>query len=238
MKKILILGVITAIFLSGCEVNPYADFAVKNRAVQPQDIVYFSNLSEHSVSFDWDFGDGTFSNTFSPSHVYTKEGTYTVTLTAVSKDGNVDRVSIALEVYYTELEIEVAEWNEFETIEFIVENARVRIYLSYNDWFDQRNYVASGYTNAYGIVSFIGLDARSFYIDVQTFEDPFYDNSALGQDDISYILTPVLKPGYKTTFLAFADYYSPSMAKNKRTKSSVSIINKKRAALLNTDEIK
>ena len=44
--------------------------------------VAFFNESTGADSFEWDFGDGTFSNTVNPVHVYDEAGTYTVTLTA------------------------------------------------------------------------------------------------------------------------------------------------------------
>jgi len=42
--------------------------------------VIFSNDSYNAMTFEWDFGDGTTSTEESPVHIYTEEGTYTVTL--------------------------------------------------------------------------------------------------------------------------------------------------------------
>lgn len=42
----------------------------------------FTNLSQHGVTFEWDFGDGFTSTLSDPTHVYTDVGTYTATLTA------------------------------------------------------------------------------------------------------------------------------------------------------------
>lgn len=47
-----------------------------------EDAVSFINLSAGAVAFDWDFGDGSHSAEISPVHVYSRPGTYTVTLTA------------------------------------------------------------------------------------------------------------------------------------------------------------
>ena len=49
--------------------------------------VDFSNLSEFATSYAWDFGDGTFSVDFSPTHVYSAEGNYNVSLIATSECG-------------------------------------------------------------------------------------------------------------------------------------------------------
>ena len=51
--------------------------------------ITFDNLSTHNngtaiVNYLWDFGDGTFSNTFEPTHTYTQEGPYEVILTVTN----------------------------------------------------------------------------------------------------------------------------------------------------------
>lgn len=47
--------------------------------------VSFTNLSLSATDFVWDFGDGTTSNEENPTHVYAKDSTYFVTLTATDK---------------------------------------------------------------------------------------------------------------------------------------------------------
>lgn len=45
--------------------------------------ITFNNLSEFATSYEWNFGDGTTSTDVNPSHVYTKEGEFTISLTAI-----------------------------------------------------------------------------------------------------------------------------------------------------------
>jgi len=48
-------------------------------------VIYFTNFSENAVSYLWDFGDGQTSTDFEPTHIYTENGTYTVTLSIYSE---------------------------------------------------------------------------------------------------------------------------------------------------------
>ncbi|KAA0001712.1 MAG: PKD domain-containing protein [Thermoplasmata archaeon] len=50
------------------------------------------------VSWHWDFGDDSSSNQQSPSHKYTKAGTYTVTLTVMDNYGNEDSATVTLTI--------------------------------------------------------------------------------------------------------------------------------------------
>jgi len=45
-------------------------------------MVMFNNITNYATSYEWDFGDGTFSNELSPSHEFPGPGTYLVKLTA------------------------------------------------------------------------------------------------------------------------------------------------------------
>ena len=91
MKKLIILSGIVAVIFTGCEVQPYASFQIREgNTVQPFDVITFNNYSSHAVSYEWDFGDGTFSTLMSPTHYYEYEGLYTITLRAISEDHNVD----------------------------------------------------------------------------------------------------------------------------------------------------
>jgi gliding motility-associated-like protein len=63
---------------------PVADFTTPNSTVCVNTPVTFTNTSSGvtPLSYTWNFGDGSFSNTKNPTHTYTTPGTYTVSLTA------------------------------------------------------------------------------------------------------------------------------------------------------------
>ncbi len=55
--------------------------------------VTFTNTSSNSTSYSWDFGDGGMSTEVNPTHTYAAEGAYTVTLSAMDDDGNMDQIA-------------------------------------------------------------------------------------------------------------------------------------------------
>ncbi|MBL7825761.1 MAG: PKD domain-containing protein [Saprospiraceae bacterium] len=55
---------------------------------QSQNTIAFTNTSTDATSYLWDFGDGNNSVEQNPTHTYTADGTYTVTLTATNACGS------------------------------------------------------------------------------------------------------------------------------------------------------
>ncbi len=72
----------------------YADFYATPQYGEPHLQVQFTNTTEtwqdSVISWTWDFGDGTTSNEYAPSHLYENPGAYTVKLTAVGINGGMD----------------------------------------------------------------------------------------------------------------------------------------------------
>jgi hypothetical protein len=231
MKRIfIILGLLT-IFIAGCEIHPYADFIVDRKYVQPYDLIMFTNLSERGSSYNWDFGDGTITNIPNPTHAYTSEGIYTVTLTVTSRDGNRDIATLEIEVFYTELEITVTEWNT----SYIVPGAFVLLYETLDDWYDDYNAVSYGYADVHGVISFIGLESRRYYVwaEADNIVEPgdHYDNYQFYLDNlIEYISTPILSYADYNPWIAWVDYYpayKSTFAKNRRIKYDLNKIKRK-----------
>lgn len=71
----------------GCQKEPTASFSASKTNVEVGESVKFTNTSEDGESFEWEFGDGSSSSSENPSYSYSNAGTYTVSLTAFSKNG-------------------------------------------------------------------------------------------------------------------------------------------------------
>jgi len=71
----------------GCQKQPEASFTASKTNVVTGEAITFTNTSKDASSYKWNFGDGTSSDVASPTHAYENPGTYTVTMTANSKNG-------------------------------------------------------------------------------------------------------------------------------------------------------
>ncbi len=78
--------------------KPFAEFThLTITDPVPNGRVVFENRSNRAVSYQWDFGDGLFSDSISPTHIYKLDGTYNVRLYAYNANGCID--TIIREVY-------------------------------------------------------------------------------------------------------------------------------------------
>jgi gliding motility-associated-like protein len=69
-------------------IYPVADFSPSaTESTCPPLIVQFTNTSVNQTTFNWDFGDGTFSTAESPSHFYNVAGTYIAQLSITGPGG-------------------------------------------------------------------------------------------------------------------------------------------------------
>lgn len=95
MKKTLTLVITVAVWIgtlslsSGCKKNngPTGCISASTDTTSLNQIVNFTNCTTGAIAYLWNFGDGNTSNEFSPSHVYTSGGTYTVTMTPTGPSG-------------------------------------------------------------------------------------------------------------------------------------------------------
>lgn len=81
--------------------TPQVDFMVADVCDEETSIfINLSTISSGSMqTMDWDFGDGTVSNAYSPSHDYGSDATYNVTLVVTSGQGCTDSTTISTTVH-------------------------------------------------------------------------------------------------------------------------------------------
>ena len=73
---------------------PIADFTADMACLGEASIFNYSAQGTSQVlSFDWDFGDGSFSVDENPTHIYTLPGTYNVTLTITNSFGCINSIT-------------------------------------------------------------------------------------------------------------------------------------------------
>ncbi len=66
---------------------PAASFSASPTSGSAPLKVLFNDSSKNAVSFNWDFGDGTYSTEKDPAHIYSTAGIYTVNLTVSNENG-------------------------------------------------------------------------------------------------------------------------------------------------------
>lgn len=199
MKTLRLLFLLIPVILLSCEKTPYAGFHADKVTPEVGQEVFFINDSQNSHAFEWDFGDGFFSNDANPSHVYTSTGTFEVKLTSFSDNGYEDVASMTIRVLVpTLLVIEVREYYD----EYVVRDASVILYPTLPDWDDQTNSVSEGYTNSDGVVVFSGLDPFVYYVDVW---ENTHDNYGLRSEDAGFVRTPEVMPNKINFFTAWVD---------------------------------
>lgn len=79
------------LFFQACEKGdaPVAGFSVdKTNGSVPFNIHCFDQSTNKPTKWQWDFGDWTVSTLQNPSHTYSKEGTYSISLTASNSSGS------------------------------------------------------------------------------------------------------------------------------------------------------
>jgi PKD repeat protein len=167
--------------------------------------VEFYNTSEHAVTYSWDFGDGYTSDLESPVYSYDAPGTYHVTLTTYGSGVEHDSYTKTIEVVEginSTVRITVLEYYD----EYPVEGASVLLFETVSDWENQVNSSEELFTTALGKCVFEGLNYQRYYVDAW---EKNHDNYLLAEEDIGFIETQDLEPGYIHDFIAYVDYYSP-----------------------------
>lgn len=113
-KSALLLSLIVFSLMNfSCEENEsgitFVGFEARFISEVENRTVTFNNLSNDAVSYQWDFGDETFSTNANPTKTYEEDGTYIVLLTATNADGEIDTFQDTIEV-----ELVLIENGDFE----------------------------------------------------------------------------------------------------------------------------
>lgn len=200
MKRMIFLTALAAIMLSSCEIQPEAYFYSDKITAQIGEEIFFTNESYNARHFEWDFGDGTWSDAYEVVHSYSASGIYTVVLSAFSSRGVVDRAYTEIEILSpTMLEIEVLEWFD----EYPVQGASVILYPTETDWDNETNAIVEGFTNSAGKVIFNNLGPYVYYVDVW---HETHNNYTLRNEDVNFIRTDQLHKNELNQFIAWVDY--------------------------------
>ena len=207
MKRYLTILTVLPILLAGCQREPYADAIITPNPAYVGENISFTNISDNAESFEWNLGDGTTSSAFNVTHFYDDPGLYLVSLTAFGRKGGVSTATFEVDVIGSELKIIVKEYYD----EYVVPNMSVILYPTRQDWIEETNPVGERYTNAVGECIFTGLSYQKYYVDCWALD---YDNYALASEDVGFIETQLLEPGYDHTFIAYVDYFPPTARKS------------------------
>lgn len=90
-KPIFLLWIIVLVACGDDDVPPIipvAMFTQDRDVIETNESVQFTNSSENSDSYLWDFGDNKTSTDPNPQHSYTRRGTFVITLTTTSSTGD------------------------------------------------------------------------------------------------------------------------------------------------------
>jgi len=200
MKRTIYILAALVVAIAACEREPYADFVASSNRVEVFETVFFTNTSSDKANhFEWDFGDGTWSDALNAAHEYEQAGTYLVTLKAFQGQRIVDQASLSIEVLTTALDVIVEEYYDH----YRVPDASVILYPTQADWEYQTNALVEGFSDADGVVRFENLDPLVYYVDVW---HPNHNNYLLAEEDIGWIMTdPLVRFGINE-FVAYVDY--------------------------------
>ena len=78
-------GILAMTLATGCTEPPEACFSPSITLTDANAEVTFDNCSERATGYVWNFGDGATSTEANPTHIFTTEGQYIVSLTAEAK---------------------------------------------------------------------------------------------------------------------------------------------------------
>jgi PKD repeat protein len=136
----------------GITVNTAVPTAVFN-FTENNNTVNCNNLSQNGNTYLWDFGDGSSSNLLNPSHTYTSNGSYIITLTVTNACGT-DIKQDTVDIYT----VGIAENTSLSNILIHPNPAHNKITLSWNG--SQISHLKLSLTDVYGQIIYL-IDLKS-----------------------------------------------------------------------------
>lgn len=204
MKRLItILPLLTLIVIS-CTREPFADFIVSEDHPFVGEPVLFTSLSTNADYVEWDMDDGYTYSTGVVEHYFVHPGSYDVRLRAFGHKGGVSTAVIPMTVIGSEITIEVREIDQ----DFLIPDVEIYLFETLDDWDTGDINLAIGpfYTNSYGQVTIDGLSYQRYYVDAYyQVGNQGYVNWLLGQDDVYWIETDLLKGWLTYFFIAYVE---------------------------------
>ena len=106
------------------------------QSIFENETIQLNNLSNNALTYQWNFGDGNFSNEFNPSHSYSNAGIYTITLIA-SNGSNISTYSLSvnvIETSVTDFDFLATRYVSTDVIRnYSFSNNGLHLYLAIND---------------------------------------------------------------------------------------------------------
>ncbi len=89
MRKVLMGLAVSSMILTACNPEPEVSMTVPATANVGENVAMTNGSdAKKTYNVNWSFGDGGTASTWDANHVYDEAGTYTVTMTATNKKGN------------------------------------------------------------------------------------------------------------------------------------------------------
>lgn len=156
--------------------NPIADFSALSTTILLSDgIAFFTNSSQNSESWLWEFGDLATSEDFEPSHQYTSEGTFTVSLTSsnpicASNNMTIEDYIIVIDPtsnsIYTIDEISIYPVPATDKLHITSSNASIRQVSVYGN--DSKFYFSFTTQNSQAVIDISSLTESEYILVIET----------------------------------------------------------------------
>jgi gliding motility-associated-like protein len=162
--------------------NVIADFSTDKNEYELYETVKFTNKSQNATSYRWDFGDGDYSTKTNPTHIYIREGEFTVCLNAYNDLGCEDSICKPLKIIFKGL-VDVANafspngdgQNDIIYVKgYGIEELEFRIYNRWGELVFESNNINVGWDGTYKGI------AQEMEVYVYTLKAKFKDGNESG----------------------------------------------------------